>query len=151
MRVAVPFLLAVCLGVGASGCKKEAVPVHVEWHVDVDAALVLSMETKKPFIVFFGASWDTAWKELEQVTLADPEVRATLARDFVVAYVDATDDEDKETRRNAERFRIVGDPSVVVLHPDGFTEIVRFNEYVPPAKMIVALRKAAKSCAPWST
>lgn len=147
MRVVLPILLAVCLGATASGCKKEEVPVHLEWHTNVDRALVLSMETKKPFIVFFGATWDTAWKELEHVTLAHPEVRATLARDFVVAFVDESDDEDPAVQREKERFRIVGDPTVVVLHPDGVSEIVRFNEYVPPAKMIVALRKAAKSCA----
>lgn len=120
--------------------------MHVEWHIDVDAALVKSMNEKKPFIVFFGATWDTAWKELEHVTLAHPEVRATLARDFVVAFVDESDDEDPAVRREKERFRIIGDPTVVVLDPYGM-EIVRFNEYVPPAKMIAALRKAAKSCA----
>jgi len=147
MRVAVPVLLALFLGASASGCKKEAVPVHLEWHTNMDRALVVSMETKKPLIVFFGASWDTAWKELEHVTLAHPEVRATLARDFVVGFVDESDDEDPAVKRENERFRIIGDPSVVVLHPNGFQEVLRFNEYVPPARLIVALRKAVKSCA----
>ena len=67
-----------------------------------------------------------------------------LARDFVAIAVDATDDEDPFTRAMQERFKVVGDPTVIILRSDGRSEIRRFYEYVPPDVMGGVLRAATR-------
>jgi hypothetical protein len=94
--------------------------------------------------VYFGAAWDTAAKELEHVTFVDPRVRSRLSRDFITVMVDATDDESPYTREMQQRFKVVGDPTMIVLGSDAETEVVRFNEFIPPDVLTRALDDAMR-------
>jgi thiol:disulfide interchange protein len=140
LAVAAPLAVAA----GSAGCGKSYVDAPVVWRSDVDTAIARARAEHKGVFVFFGASWDTAAKELETRTFVDPEVRALLTRSFVSVRVDMTDDEDPRTRAMQNRFKVVGDPTVVVLASDAMTELVRFNEYVPPPRMARALASASK-------
>jgi uncharacterized protein YyaL (SSP411 family) len=133
---------AAVVGAGAAGCGKSYVDAPIVWRPDVDTAIARARAEHKGVFVFFGASWDNAAKELEVQTFVDPEVRALLARSFVSVRVDTTDDEDRRTRAMQQRFKVVADPTIVLLGPDGTTELARFYEYVPPRRMARALQSA---------
>lgn len=135
MRAFCARLLPVLVGVaaaGAGGCGKSLVDAPLVWYDDLDAATARATAENKPLLVYFGASWDCAAKELETSTFRDGDVRWLLARHFVALRVDASDDEDPRTRRLSDRFKVVGDPTVIVVGPDGNDERVRFNEFVAP-------------------
>ena len=135
------------LGIGAAGsmgCRKSLVDVPLTWESDLSKGFARAEAQNKPIVVYFGASWDTAAKELEQQTWSDPEIRLLLGRDFVAIAVDTTDDEAPFTKEMAGRFKVVGDPTVVILGSDGRSEILRFNEFVPPSVMGRALRAALR-------
>jgi thiol:disulfide interchange protein len=127
---------------GSLGCGKTLVSVPVSWETDIDLALRRAKKENKPVVVYFGASWDTAAKELEHETFTDPEVRLLLARDFVSVHVDSSDDEDPYTQRLQKEFKVVGDPTIVIVAADGTTELRRINEFVTPAVFAYALRLA---------
>jgi hypothetical protein len=137
-------LVLAVLAAGVSGCRKSAVAIPLIWHIGVADGEASAAREHKPVAMFFGASWDTAWKEIEVVTLADPEVRGRLAHDFVAVYVDATDDEAPATREASRRFKVVGDPTILLLTPDLETELARFTEFIPPRRMSAALRAATQ-------
>jgi hypothetical protein len=88
-----------------------------------------------------------SYHALPHVTFTDPEVRYLMRRDFVAVHVDTTDDEARTEQQLAERFRVVGDPTVLILAPDG-TELARVNEYVEPDPFAELLARAAGSTRP---
>lgn len=140
------FIIVLLAGAAAGllGCKKALIEVPLTWESDVDAGLAKARAQDKPVLVYFGASWDCAAKELENETWSDPWIRLLLGHEFVAIRVDATDDENPNTRKNAARFKVVGDPTVIILGADGRTEIRRFNEFVRSDVMGRALRAAMK-------
>ena len=141
------YLLALLLTtslVGWLGCGKAPVDTPVPPYADLEAALASGKAQDKPILVYFGAEWDTAAKKLEEVTFVDPEVRWLLRRDFVSIRVDTTDDEAPLLRALQERFKVVGDPTTVILASDGVSELARFNEFVAPRRFARALRAATR-------
>jgi thiol:disulfide interchange protein len=135
------------VGTGAAqgvGCGKTMAAVPLLWETDIDVAFARAKRENKLVLVYFGASWDTAAKELEVVTFVDPQVSVVLWRDFVTLHVDSTDDEDPNTRKLQERFKVIGDPTMIVMAADGRSEILRYNEFVPPETFVRALQKATR-------
>lgn len=126
------------------GCGKTMEAVPLLWETDVDVAFARARRENKLVLVYFGADWDRAAKELEHVTFVDPQVSLVLWRDFVTLHVDSTDDEDQTTRRLHERFKVVGDPTIIVMAADGTSEILRYNEFVPPETFVRGLAKATR-------
>jgi thiol:disulfide interchange protein len=129
-------------GSGSLGCHKTPVDVPVAWEPEVDVGIARARREGKPIVIYFGATWDTAAKELEYVTFADPEVRFLLRRDFVAVHVDTTDDEDPVEQRTVRRFDVIGDPTILILGPQASTELVRVTEFVQPARFASMLRRA---------
>ncbi len=126
------------------GCGKAPVDAPVTWYGDLDVALAAGKAQDKPIFVYFGADWDSAAKELEHVTFVDSEVSWLLRRDFVSVRVDTTDDEAPQTREPQRRFKVVGDPTLVLLASDGVSELARFYEFVDPPRFARALRAATR-------
>jgi hypothetical protein len=143
-RSASALTIVVACALGAAGCRKTLVDVPLTWESDFSKGLARAEAQNKPIVLYFGAEWDTAAKELEQQTWSDPEIRLLLGRQFVAIAIDTTDDEAAFTRTMQERFKVVGDPTVIILGSDGSTEILRFNEYVPPRVMGPVLRAALR-------
>jgi hypothetical protein len=69
--LALPVLLLSC-------CKTPAGSTAITWMTDPEAAERNAVTTQKPLLVFVGAEWDTASKELEHRTFADDDVRKLL-------------------------------------------------------------------------
>jgi thioredoxin:protein disulfide reductase len=108
------------------------------WEKDEVKGLALAKSLNKGAIVDFGASWCTACKELEENTWPNASVRAEGQR-FVPIAIDATDDENQTTEGLKKKYGVVGLPTVIVLDATG-KEKLRFNEFVPPEKMVAALK-----------
>lgn len=140
MRVARIALFATLL---ASGCGKTArdQPPPVVWHSLAEGE-ALAKRDHRLALVFFEADWSTADKELEYATFPAPEVRAEL-RDWVVIKVDCTDDENRETEKAKDRFRVVGVPTMIGLDFDVPLnhDLFRITEFVKPETMVAALRE----------
>ena len=125
-----------------TGCGKSHVVVQpLTWETDEVAALARSAQEKRPLFVYVGAEWDASAKELEHVTFADARVRKELRR-FVKLHIDMTDDELPSTARATQRFKIIGEPALLVLAPDGETELVRIHQFVPPDQLVAVLHAA---------
>lgn len=128
---------------GSFACGKSPVRIPIHWETDVDAAIARARREDKPVLIYFGASWDCAAKELEHVTFSDPEVRFLVQRDFVAIHVDATDDEDPRVQRLQQRFGVVGDPTVLMFEPGATIAKVRQYEYIEPERFARLLASTA--------
>jgi thiol:disulfide interchange protein len=133
-------LVAVALS-GLAGCGKTHVVEPQVWETDHVAALARSEREGRLLFVYVGAQWDTAAKELEHVTFSDARVRKQL-RTFVNLHIDMTDDELPSTQTAVRRFKLVGEPALLVLAPDGETELVRIHQFVPPGELLAVLHAA---------
>jgi thiol:disulfide interchange protein len=143
LRWGLVLLIAAAGAVAAShGRGKTLVAGSVAWEHDLDAASARAKAQNKPLLVMFGADWDCAAKELQHETFSDPLIRLWLAAGFVSAYVDMTDEDLPSLKASLERFKVVGDPALIVIARDGTTELTRLNEFVPPAELLPSLRAA---------
>jgi thioredoxin:protein disulfide reductase len=134
-------VIVACAGISA-GCGKSHVAIPISWHVDIESAAASAKAQNKPLFVFVGADWDMGSKVIERDTLGDVEVRRLLERELVSILVDATDDENPRTRAGLQRFQVLGTPTLIILAPDGMSEIARFNEVIPAKVLARALRAA---------
>ncbi len=121
----------------AMAAGQAAAPV-IAWQTKEGPATELAQREKKPMLIDFGAEWCTACKELDERTWPSPNVRAEAAR-FVAVKIDATDEDDPETKRLTKKFGVVGLPTVILLDSQG-KEKVRFTEFVAADKMTAALK-----------
>jgi thiol:disulfide interchange protein DsbD len=112
---------------------------EIRWETKEADALAKAEQAKKPVLIDFGAEWCKACKELDEMTWPDHCVRQELSR-FVAVKVDATDDDDPETKRLSAKYKVVGLPTVVVLDSSG-QEKARFNEFVRPEKFVPAIKE----------
>lgn len=132
----------VCALLAGCGKKQVAPPPPIVFY-SLEEGERAAIRTHKLALVFFGADWSMADKQLEHETFPHPTVREAL-RDWVLIKVDMTDDEAPGLLAAKSRFEIHGDPTTILVdleYEDG--ELLRFNEYVPPIKMASAIRAAA--------
>ena len=85
----------------------------VRWHKNLDTAHKLAVESDKPMLIVFGASWCTYCHKLERETLADKRLVAVIERDFVPVHLDF--DKDAKVAKILEVERL---PCTVVLSPE---------------------------------
>ena len=88
-------------------------PQKLKWHKSLKPAHKLAMETDKPLLIVFGASWCHYCHKLERETLADKRLVAAIERDFVPVHLDF--DKDAKVAKILEVERL---PCTVVLSPE---------------------------------
>jgi thiol-disulfide isomerase/thioredoxin len=101
------FVAAETAGVGGVS------PQRLRWHKNLKAAHSLAIETDKPLLIVFGASWCHYCHKLERETLSDKRLVAVIERDFVPVQLDF--DKDAKVAKILEVERL---PCTVVLSPD---------------------------------
>lgn len=85
----------------------------LKWHKNLKAAHKLSVETDKPMLIVFGASWCHYCHKLERETLADKRTVSAIERDFIPVQLDF--DKDSKIAKVLEVERL---PCTVVLSPE---------------------------------
>ena len=105
---------------------------------DVDDAFVEAKELGKPVILYWGAAWCPPCAQLKVSLFKDQGFIAETQK-FVPVYLDG---DTESAQRWAERFGIVGYPSLIVLRPDG-TEVTRIYSATMAAELPALLRAAA--------
>jgi thiol:disulfide interchange protein DsbD len=133
-RLGIGLLTIVLGGLPQLGC--DAPPVA--WRHNLAAARATAAAEGKPMLVFFHADWDVASKELRTHTFADRAVRRRMAR-FVAVEVDCTDEDAPSATRAVRELGAIGTPTLILLAPDGKTEVRRWSQYLPPADLASAL------------
>lgn len=84
----------------------------LKWHKSLKAAHKLAIETDKPLLIVFGASWCHYCHKLERETLSDKRLVAAIERDFVPVHLDF--DRDAKVAKILEVERL---PCTVILSP----------------------------------
>lgn len=111
------FLLALAFITLSMGCGGES---RIEWGKDLDAALELAKELRKPVMVDFMATWCPPCHAMEDSTFSVPEV-IEKSRAFIPVRIDV--DEQREVAvvydGNARKYGGVGIPNILFLDPEG--------------------------------
>jgi thiol:disulfide interchange protein len=101
----------------SAGCGEEP---RVEWGKDIDEALALAKELRKPVMIDFMATWCPPCHAMEDSTFSAPEV-IEKSRSFVPVRIDV--DEQREVAvaygGNARKYGGVGIPNILFLDADG--------------------------------
>lgn len=100
------------------------------WHTDLDSALDEAKKTNKPIFVDFYTTWCPYCKQLDEMTLSDPQVQEKLSENYVVAKIDASKYPDI-----ASNYKIYGYPTLLFLDSNG-QEIKRIEGYVDPNTLL---------------
>ncbi len=102
-------------------------------------ALLEKSKGKKVLLDFY-ADWCVSCKELEEITFADPAVKARMS-EFVLIQADVTDNSDAQ-KALTKRFGLFGPPGIIFFDEEGNEmkgrELVGFK---PPAEFLSHLNK----------
>ncbi|MGE3317538.1 MAG: thioredoxin fold domain-containing protein [Planctomycetaceae bacterium] len=88
---------------------------RIEWHSDLYTAHKTAVQTGKPMLVVFGAEWCHYCKQLENQTLAQPQMTEYVNQNFVPVHLDMDKPRDKEV---ANILGVKPIPCTVVLSPE---------------------------------
>jgi thiol:disulfide interchange protein DsbD len=130
---------------GAAGARERRRSAEgFTWMSDEAEALALAAREGRPVILDFWAEWCVACKELDKTAWADPRVREEAGR-FVAVKLDGTDG--SETfQAVAEKYGIVGMPTVVFIDPRGREVPERVTAAIEAEQMVGALRRVDGAC-----
>ena len=127
-------------GAGVAGLLAAPPASPIAWAPFSDQALAAARSAGRPVLIDFEAAWCLPCREMERTTLRDPAV-VRLASSFVALKADVTAEDDAASAL-LDRFHVPGVPTYVLLGADG-GERDRLVGYVPPRRMVEALRDAA--------
>jgi thiol:disulfide interchange protein DsbD len=114
----------------------------IPWiHNDEAAAMALSVQSGKPVMVDFWATWCVACEELDHKTFSDPVVAKFIAAHFVPLKVDGTK-VNGPVKQVWARYGVKGLPTILFLRPDG-SEIERFEAYRTVEETMPVLKRVA--------
>lgn len=85
----------------------------VQWINDLEDAHQVSVKSKKPMLIVFGAPWCTFCKKMDRETFSDPKMVKYLKQNFVPVHLDYEKD-----KHIAEILNVKSLPTTVVLSPD---------------------------------
>jgi thiol:disulfide interchange protein DsbD len=129
---------------GAAGARERVRAASFAWVHSYEEAIAQAKAEGRPVIVDFWAEWCAACKELDRIAWADPRVRAEAAR-FVALKLDGTDASEAFTAL-AERFEVVGMPTVVFIDPRGREVPERVVGAISADEMTARLRAVDDAC-----
>ncbi|GAO04126.1 protein-disulfide reductase DsbD [Anaeromyxobacter sp. PSR-1] len=130
---------------GAAGARERArAHAGFAWLHSEAEALALAKAEGRPVIIDFWADWCTACKELDKIAWAKPEVQEEAAR-FVAVKLDGTDGSDAFNAL-AEKYGVVGMPTVIFIDPRGREVPDRVMGAISAGEMVQKLRAVDRAC-----
>lgn len=92
--------------------------VTLYWYHDEASALAAAVKEKKPILADMWAEWCEACKKLDATTFKSPEVRATLANDFILLKFDLTE-LDAKSEEIQKKYEVQSLPTLILLPING--------------------------------
>ena len=131
---------SIIAGPFASRRKEESKPT-VAWQPNLKVAHGTSVESNRPMLLVFGATWCGPCKRLERETLTHPELAGYINQNFVPIHLDLDEEE-----KAAEILEVTSVPCVIVLSPNadllgkyvGFKEPQQFYDSLTEAERLNA-------------
>jgi thioredoxin:protein disulfide reductase len=113
----------------------------VTWNPYTEEILKEAQALKKPVIIDFYATWCTPCRELEEVTLHQPDVVQLAEKDFTMVKVDVTKGGNPYHEELLKRYNVKGVPTIVFLDAEGKERVdLRLVDYLPPDKFLDHMR-----------
>jgi thiol:disulfide interchange protein DsbD len=113
----------------------------VTWKPYTEETLKEAQTLKKPVIIDFYATWCTPCRELEEVTLHQPDVVQLAEKDFTMVKVDVTKGGNPYHEELLKKYKVKGVPTIVFLDADGNERAdLRLVDYLPPDKFLDHMR-----------
>jgi thioredoxin:protein disulfide reductase len=131
--------------VGAAGARDRArSQAAFTWLHSYDEAIAHAKAEGRPVIIDFWAEWCVACKELDKIAWSQEPVKQAAAR-FVALKLDGTDADDAFTAI-AERFGVVGMPTVIFLDGRGREVPDRVIGAISADEMVRRLESVDRAC-----
>ena len=86
------------------------------WHASLAEGLDVALREQKPVLIDMWATWCKNCLVMDRTTLADPAVTAALSG-YVKIKFQAEQPDEEPARSVMERFKAIGLPTYVILHP----------------------------------
>ncbi|MGC8915840.1 MAG: thioredoxin family protein [Thermoanaerobaculum sp.] len=140
MKVRTGSVLALVFGVLVAGSlllgtgERHGAASAVTWEPSVGHALAKASAEGKLVMVDFYTDWCRWCRRLDETTLADPQVGATLREGFVAVRLNA----EAEGKEEADRFGVDSYPTLVFLDSRG-QEVYRISGYLEPRDFLAEL------------
>lgn len=109
----------------------------VAWRTDFEATLAEASESEKPLLVDFSASWCPPCLVMKHDVWPDPAVSEAVHGGYVPVLLDIDDPKNAPV---AERYGIIGVPSVLVVDPGG--RVLRRGGYMTTSEVSAFLGAA---------
>ena len=124
----------------ALASKNTSVVVEVE---SLDASKSRAISENKIIMVDLFADWCAACKELEAITFPHPEVAESLKK---LVAVRLNYDNETVSSELAEKYNVIGLPTILFLQPDG-TEVPnsRITGFIPPKEFVLHITEMLKT------
>ncbi len=102
-----------------------------------------ALKQEKPILVDLHADWCIPCKELDLLVFTDKKVIA-LSQSFVMIKIDMTKNENPELMKGAEKYKIMGMPSILFMKKGKELEDLRVVSLVSAEEMVHTMEEALK-------
>jgi len=136
---------AIVYAAGAANARARSRAAEgLTWLPTLEQGIALARAEGRPLIVDFWADWCVACKELDRIAWADARVRDAASR-FVAVKLDGTEGDDWFVDL-AERYGVVGMPTVLFIDAKGREVPERVQSAIPADEMLERLASVDGAC-----